>query len=370
MADIYPGVMLRMSTQGRPAVRSDRYSGAQQDVVVRGSGFLSILGAASVLVLAPFFPPTAQLGTVGWFVLVPATLASLGLGVLHVKLRRRPSMAALRFSSFTGVLEIGLVQWLAGGGRAPYVQLLLLPLFGAGTGQPVAVCAQVSVLAMAAALSPALYSSVDLATSIVEFSLLSVMTLMTAVVIASTRAHRAQLQEAGDRANVLAHLDALTGMGNRLAFDEALAATLEASERKGSPVALLLCDVDSFKQINDRFGHPGGDEVLRCIAHTLTSSVRAPDLAFRWAGDEFAVILRDSDEAGAAAVAARLQEAVWQGCRRPDGRPVSIGVGVAVRAPGMTAEDLLRASDQGLLSEKARRSQLRSAGSLTQSSLR
>lgn len=353
--------MSETTTQQReagPASR-DLYRGAQADLIVRGSGFLSIVGSVVALTLTVFYPPTAQIGAIGWAIVLPTSLLGILLGSASLALRHRPSMTAIHASSFTGIAQVAGLQWLAGGGKAPYIQLLMLPMLGSGAGQPLRRCAPVVLVAGLAAFSPLLYGSAEVASTATEFTLLSVMTMMIATVVSSTRTHRARLKDASEHANLLAHVDPLTGMPNRRAFDESLEHAMACAELNGAPVSLLLCDVDSFKHINDTFGHAAGDEALRSIARALSSSVRGPDMAFRWAGDEFAVILRDSDGAGAERAAARLREAVALQCRRPDGVRISLGVGVAELAVEMSTDEVLAAADAALFSQKQRRSRLR-----------
>ena len=227
---------------------------------------------------------------------------------------------------------------------------------GSAGSQSARRCLWVLLAACSAALSPLLYSSIDVAATATEFSLLSIMTLMMATVIASTRAHRARLMDASEFANELAHIDPLTGMPNRRAFDETLAHSIESSRLGGTPMSLLLCDVDSFKHVNDAFGHKAGDEVLESIARALSDAVRGPDAAFRWAGDEFAVILSNTGELGATRMAARLRDAVRVHCARASGCVITIGTGVAQLRDGMTAEELLDQADRALLAHKVHRS--------------
>lgn len=108
-----------------------------------------------------------------------------------------------------------------------------------------------------------------------------------------------------------AELDGLTQLGNRVMFDRELARAFQLHTLTGEPYALLLADVDGFKLVNDRFGHPVGDEALRSVADTLARSFpRRSDVVCRYGGDEFAVILRDADAADAERLAERLLEAV------------------------------------------------------------
>ena len=102
--------------------------------------------------------------------------------------------------------------------------------------------------------------------------------------------------------------DQLTGLANSRQADEALASEIARTERLGGPVGLILADVDDFKLVNDRHGHPTGDIVLRDIAQALHETVREIDTASRWGGEEFAVILPGTDLMGAAQVAERVRQ--------------------------------------------------------------
>ena len=105
-------------------------------------------------------------------------------------------------------------------------------------------------------------------------------------------------------------VDGLTGLANRRQADKVLVSELARAQRLGGPVGLILADVDDFKTVNDRFGHPTGDMVLRDLAASLRETVREIDIAARWGGEEFAVILPGTDLEGAAQVAERLRVAL------------------------------------------------------------
>ena len=122
----------------------------------------------------------------------------------------------------------------------------------------------------------------------------------------------AQLECCLDDARQEASTDGLTGLANRRAFDAALRATAGDALNGGSELAFLLIDIDHFKQINDRWGHPAGDEVLRLIAATLTRTMRGKDVVARYGGEEFAIILPGTDRHGAVAAAENLRDAVEQ----------------------------------------------------------
>src|SRR5207248_8842599 len=101
--------------------------------------------------------------------------------------------------------------------------------------------------------------------------------------------------------------DELTGLANRRRFMEVLELELKRSDRFDSPLALVLADLDDFKLVNDRFGHHTGDEALRALSGVFRAGLRDVDLAARLGGEEFAVLLPETDEAGAAGVAERLR---------------------------------------------------------------
>lgn len=106
----------------------------------------------------------------------------------------------------------------------------------------------------------------------------------------------------------LARIDALTGLWNRRAFDEAIESELARSRRSRQSLTLVYIDLDNFKQVNDRFGHEAGDTVLRDLSNAISHTVRASvDGAFRLGGDEFALLLPGSDAAEAEAVISRIR---------------------------------------------------------------
>jgi len=168
------------------------------------------------------------------------------------------------------------------------------------------------------------------------------------------------LSDAYEVARDEAHRDQLTGLFNRRYFDEALAETVRRARRQCTSVALLMMDLDRFKEINDRHGHTVGDEVLRQVAKVVAQEARAgKDMPARYGGDEVAVIAPDTNMLGAESLAERIRTRVAE-LRVPAGDalvPVTFSVGVAVfdgRAPGPegAARTLLEAADQRLYQAK------------------
>src|SRR3954454_22308131 len=134
----------------------------------------------------------------------------------------------------------------------------------------------------------------EITTELVMWTSLSVVLMM---LMRTIRSQRLELRREGDEARQLARVDALTGLGNRRAFDESLDGELARSRRAGTPLSLIVADLNGFKEINDRHGHVLGDECLRQAGSALREAVRRPDLCFRWGGDEFSVVLTDADAA-------------------------------------------------------------------------
>jgi len=144
--------------------------------------------------------------------------------------------------------------------------------------------------------------------------------------------------------------DALTGLYNRRLFNEAFEKELNRARRYGLPLALVILDLHRFKEVNDRHGHPRGDEVLRSAATTLKSALRTSDSAFRIGGDEFALLLPQTDAAQALALSRRV-EAVFAEMLRPLQLSVSVSMdhGVATfPQDGEQADQLIRVADERL----------------------
>lgn len=147
--------------------------------------------------------------------------------------------------------------------------------------------------------------------------------------------------------------DALTGLPNRRAFDERFAQEWNRQGRNGRSLALLLIDVDHFKRFNDGFGHVEGNRLLCDLAAAMLPVLRSADLLARWGGDEFAVILPDTDVFGATRVAGRLRAAVAR-ARLPHARTtVTIGAASEAPSPLRFPEQLLRQVDDALHHAKA-----------------
>jgi diguanylate cyclase (GGDEF)-like protein len=165
-----------------------------------------------------------------------------------------------------------------------------------------------------------------------------------------------ELAEANTRLAQLAVTDGLTGLYNHRHLHERLSLEVERSQRSGLPLSLLMLDVDHFKQFNDTFGHPAGDEVLRQLARVLADTRRANDVVARYGGEEFTVILVDTAKFTAAKVAERVRERVYShDFSDAAARAGRIGVSIGVATfpdDGGDAETLVRAADAALYAAK------------------
>jgi len=151
----------------------------------------------------------------------------------------------------------------------------------------------------------------------------------------------------------LAERDELTGLPNRRSWADRLTEELSRSKRtRGSPGALLIVDMNDLKGINDRFGHATGDQALRETARVLRTALRAPDVCCRTGGDEFMILLPETDAAEARLVMARLRSAVIRaGARREV--PLSISVGAAAwPEDGEDPAVLIDLADRAMYAEK------------------
>ena len=142
--------------------------------------------------------------------------------------------------------------------------------------------------------------------------------------------------------------DPLTGLHNRLFFDERMASEFAFAKRHGSRLSVIFVDADHFKNINDTWGHPVGDEVLRKVAGLIGDTVRTEDIVARIGGEEFVVVVRDIPQAGLAALAERIRAGVERLVVEHEEKrvPITVSIGVATMDPEHTFE-----SPQALVAE-------------------
>jgi diguanylate cyclase (GGDEF)-like protein/PAS domain S-box-containing protein len=176
--------------------------------------------------------------------------------------------------------------------------------------------------------------------------------------ISQQKAAEQQLERAIADLRSLAATDALTGLANRRSFDVALERESRRAARAGQRLSLLFIDIDKFKDYNDSYGHPAGDECMREVARTILQTFRRPgDLSARYGGEEFAIILPETDESGAKVVAETLRSAVHGlGLRHQKGPAGVLTISVGVACTGETHDSdgalLVQAADRSLYQAK------------------
>jgi diguanylate cyclase (GGDEF)-like protein len=358
---------MTQSTNGKPssprsaairaflARRADPYAGADMNMSRRFGAAVWLVSAIVAMALLPLAHPTGALGRLGWPLAGAVILAFVAIGSELLSQPDRVSFNELLAKSYLGLGLIVLLEWLAGGQGSPYHGLFLLwTVYTAAVHPPRRMLPFFAAVA-AAASAPLFYDgwgAVVAADTAVQLVLWFAMAVVANLWTMNVRSQRVGLQEEGAHNKQLAREDALTELGNRRAFDEMLAAEIARTDRTGRPFSVIVTDLDDFKAINDQYGHLNGDDCLRQVAGTLEGAVRTIDTCFRWGGDEFAVVLPETDHRGAERVCQRIRGAVAATCARPDGTPMTLACGSAEFSPGMTADDLIDRADMALISVK------------------
>ena len=180
-----------------------------------------------------------------------------------------------------------------------------------------------------------------------QISLVEVMCNQASTSIANAKMH-AEIER-------LATTDGLTGLNNHRIFQQKLTEELKRSERHKAPLSLLLIDIDYFKKVNDTYGHPVGDLVLKGVSKILQHEIRDIDIAARYGGEEFVVILPGTDSISARNIAERLRKEIMAETFTSGGRnlKVTVSIGIAtVPAEARTKEELIEKTDQALYHAK------------------
>jgi diguanylate cyclase (GGDEF)-like protein len=287
---------------------------------------------------------------IGWWWILPLALGLAGFAVADsfVKSSPRP---ALWIAAAWGVLPLLLAGAVAltGGAGSAVLMWFAIPAVTLGArfeprGMVLGTAYVLVVLGLTTyGLDPA--TAADHQQEVMATAALVLcIVLLSGALVESDRAHRRR-----------STLDPLTGLFNRSALDQRL------SEIEGQPTrqddetgyALLLCDLDHFKRINDQLGHSVGDAVLQDVAYTMRAVLRAGDSIYRVGGEEILVVLPGAGRESARQIAERLRIAVHE--RRPVGVAVTVSVGVAVSQAGVVETgDLVRDADAALYAAKKR----------------
>ncbi len=321
----------------------------------RVSGLLWTVGALAAILGT--FLPGAQHEAPAWVLPLSALVLAYGIGsVTGLIPWQRASMKALAIGMFVTVPVVGVGIYMTGGSISYVEPLLVCSLLYAALFFPARWAWPLSIELVLIAAAPLVYENGATATAFPSryLALATTFLVLTGVMVSLKR----RLVEAEAHQRVIANLDPLTGVANRRAFDSALRRELAArvdpngARRRGDaePFALLTIDLDDFKTINDDYGHPLGDEVLRQVVRRARSVLRSTDLLARIGGDEFAVIAPGSQGDGAAQMGEAIRAAIAAhepGSRLPSPH-ASLGLAVFPE-DGESFEELMRTADQRLL---------------------
>lgn len=285
----------------------------------------------------------------GWWWIVPLAAGLAGFAVAD-SFMRNSEHPALWVAAAWGILPLLLADAVVttGGAESPALMWFALPAVTLGARfEPRGIAAGTAyILALLGLSTYALDSGVAAAHAqevMAAVGLVLCTVILSGALVESDRAHRRR-----------STLDPLTGLFNRTALEQRLGELdgQPTGEQAGLSHALLLCDLDNFKRVNDRLGHAAGDTVLQDVAYTMRSVLRAGDTIYRVGGEEILVVLPGATKKDAVGVAERLRGAVRE--RRPVGVSVTISVGVAVSKTGpLNTDELVSIADAALYSAKA-----------------
>jgi diguanylate cyclase (GGDEF)-like protein len=283
---------------------------------------------------------------IGWWPLIP--LALCGLNFWNVE-RRLPSSPHPERVSFTAIvltlLLLGGGVALSGGPHSPSLPWMVLPgAMVAARFRPrvVALTIMLTVL-LIALVTLAVDPSATLADPVPVIATLALLAVVISIVLALQAAELHHRDEA--------ILDPLTGLLNRHALLPRFTEITHQARLTHQPVCLLLCDVDSFKDINDHHGHDRGDAALRDVAYELRKRLRSFELAYRLGGEEFLIVLPGVSHVEGQEIAERLRTAIEE-CQ-PSGIPITISLGLASAfGENVVYETLFKAADDALYEAK------------------
>jgi diguanylate cyclase (GGDEF)-like protein len=273
----------------------------------------------------------------------------------RMRQRRFTEWLSLLWLSCAAVLGIELMQYLGGGIEAPYDRAIFLPVFFVAAIQPPRrIAGFLGLVAIALAL-PLVYDGWDPQAAGSYFATVVILAGLSLGVNVPMSAIRAQrLAHARDEAEAReeARIDSLTGLHNRRAFDEEVVEQIKLAARLELPLSIAMVDIVDFKRINDAWSPAQGDRCLREVGQALRSTLRDPDLCYRWGGDEFALILTGTPASNTERLASRLAEAVADACRAPDAQPLQIRFAVAELRDGVSPSELTELAGLALTATK------------------
>ena len=322
---------------------------------IRRASVAVVLGQGLALLVGAVLPRTSSTDRAG--LLLGAGLVTL-TGVLWFLVVPRALFGAWRVFVASTIAQVVMLVTLGttGGLRSSYFPYYLLPLLvmimAGSRDQTFTLGAVAGAGLVGLGFVPESGGADDIVHDLFAVRFLQLITFTLAAAAASQAmgtigtALAAQTRALGDQARS----DPLTGLGNRKALLEEFPRLLAATARRGAPLSVVALDIDGLKAVNDRSGHAAGDRLLSQFADRLRHCLRGQDLAVRAGGDEFILLLPDTDAAGARRLVDRIRGSASLGA--PD---VRFSEGIATSSPGSTADWLLAVADDALYAHKARR---------------
>ena len=285
-------------------------------------------------------------------------LGTFAVAIVVFRARRffpHSSHTKLQIESWSMVLFITAVLWFTGKSSSPLLNLYLLPIIlSALTLGRVATLAQVAVVAACHLLLAAATPGLDVAS--LGYASRAIGELAPFLLVAYlTTTLSADITEAREHIETLAQTDTLTGLFNSRMFNEIWQREHTACERDHGAYALLMIDMDKLKDINENFGHEGGNSAIQLVAQCLQRSIRGTDTAARFGGDEFAVLLGGASPEVAEAVVKRVRHNVYKTTLDLRSRMIrcSVSIGV-VNYPkdGREIRDLMSTAERRMYRDK------------------
>jgi diguanylate cyclase (GGDEF)-like protein len=322
---------------------------ATTDRALMARSLAYLFGAGAMLALATSAIPEVQdndIGAIFASQVLYAVAALAVLAILLVSFERLPNWA-FQLILGMGTVLITVAIYLADEPGGPYTMFYLwVVVYAAYFFTRWETIAQVVLVAIAYAF---VLAEQDAGNDVSRWLITLGTLVVAAVLISLLKRHvDALVSRLADTAST----DPLTGILNRRGFREYFELEIERAKRSGRPLSVVACDLDHFKAVNDQFGHDAGDAALISLADTLTLTSRRIDTAGRMGGEEFAVLLPNSDARGAYIYAERLRAEVRHTYGdTPFDLTVSIGI-ASYPSHGETMEELLRCADEALYAAK------------------
>ncbi|MGA8218576.1 MAG: diguanylate cyclase [Solirubrobacterales bacterium] len=304
-------------------------------------------GARMVLFGSLFVGFAISVPWVGWW---PVALVALQVVIYRllkpvIERSARPEYTIALIVT-TAQLEVGVAVALTGGPDSPALLVFLLGVVGLpvrfGTMRPIAagvLLTEAAIFASTVGVDPAGFA--DNPTP----------TIVTAAACVGLAAFAYALMRAESQMRTESIVDELTGLPNRRGMEASVGNLIGYAQRSETPLALMMCDLDWFKSINDRHGHQRGDTVLVETADAIRRALRPTEQVYRVGGEEFLVVVPGCDVDSAVAVAERVRMAIESA--QPGGMPVTASVGLSAGVgPEIDFEELFRAADEALYEAK------------------